>query len=64
MIMKKMYIAPQIMVVEMEVESLLTQFSSAGNIEGPVGSKPHDFNFEFSDGEEYNSKSKSIWDEE
>ena len=62
--MGKMYVSPQTTVLDVMTESLLTQFSNAGEIEGPVGSKPHDSMFDFCETGEDAYPSVSVWDEE
>lgn len=47
---KKRYSTPEIFIVKVDTESLLTTFSNNGTIEGPAGVRPNNFNDEW---EEY-----------
>lgn len=56
--MRKKYESPEVSVICPETESLLTTFSTGGEVEGPVGAKTN----EGLDWERGNSS--SIWDSE
>ncbi|MBO5466193.1 MAG: hypothetical protein J6A02_01975 [Prevotella sp.] len=57
----KEYIKPSVMIVEVCTESLLTTFSSDGEIGGPVGAKEHDGIFD--PYEDSTVGQSSVWDE-
>ena len=61
--MKKDYVAPQMSEIEVEMESLLTSFSSQGDIEGPVGAKPHEGFWGFGGDASDNTPTRnSVWE--
>ncbi len=43
----KKYVKPEIHVVHVEMESVLTSFSANGGIEGPIGSKKYYYDYEW-----------------
>lgn len=66
---RKEYLIPAVSVVKMEVESLLTTFSSSGTIGGPVGIKRYeedDMEWEIMEDikEKQAFKVMSIWDDD
>lgn len=68
---REIYSCPKVAVVRIEMEALLTSFSSGGTIEGPVGVKRHDpepddidWDMMESVKEEHHLKLKSIWEDD